>query len=190
MHEDASATWHEEGQHNGAALAELERRVQRLEEAVATLQDWHSLEERIVARLRSHLENTSASRPAAPVRGLEEPASAHPLPPRAALPPPQAPRRGWVLLEALRELATMIRLLTDVRYSLGWPTRLAVLVLLGAIALSPWWVPFGMIPLVGTLLDKLVCLLLAFFLFKILSWEVQRYRQVRGEVRRTEEWSG
>jgi hypothetical protein len=58
----------------------------------------------------------------------------------------------------------------------------APLILAVAIVTSWWWVPATSIPIVGTLLDKAVDLVLAFVLFKVLSHEARRYRETSPDV--------
>ena len=59
---------------------------------------------------------------------------------------------------------------------MSWASRLGVIVVLGLIATSGFWDPLAWFPVVGPWIDKLVTLTLAFFLFKILARETQRYR--------------
>jgi hypothetical protein len=64
-----------------------------------------------------------------------------------------------------------------------WPARLAAFLVLPAIVLSFWlWhlVPiFGLLPnLILIPLDKLVDLLLAFLAYKVLTRELNRYRDL------------
>jgi hypothetical protein len=67
----------------------------------------------------------------------------------------------------------------DVRYHVAWTARLTVLLLVPFILTSHLWLPVYNLPIVGPVLDKVVDLLLAFFAYKALSREAQRYRQVR-----------
>jgi hypothetical protein len=159
----------------------LEQRVQRLEDAVASLQDTRPLEERVVQRVTERLHG----RPVLPADQLADKIStspppartSFPKPPISSVPPtPELARPGWMLLDAFRELGTVFRMFFDVRYHMAWSTRLVVLVLLALILLTPWWLPFGSIFVLGWLLGKIVDLVLAFFIYKALSREAQRYR--------------
>ena len=47
------------------------------------------------------------------------------------------------------------------------------------IFLSGWWSPLSWVPVLGTLIDKLLDLVLAFFVYKALSREAQRYLGVK-----------
>ena len=56
----------------------------------------------------------------------------------------------------------------------AWRTTL---ILVPAILLSHFWVPLAHVAWVGPIIDKLIDLILAFFLFKGLNRESTRYRQ-------------
>src|SRR5271170_7284128 len=100
---------------------------------------------------------------------------------RAALPlaVPAAPRTSWLAVDLIAEAIAIFRMLFDVSYKIGWPTRVLVLVLLTFILTSHLWCPGTNLPIVGVILDKLIDLALAFFLYKALSREAQRYLQTR-----------
>jgi hypothetical protein len=70
----------------------------------------------------------------------------------------------------------MFRMFFDRRYRLTWQTKLYPPLLIVLMVLS-WWM-VGSIPIVGTWLDKIVALVLAFLLYKVLSREAHRYREV------------
>jgi hypothetical protein len=104
--------------------------------------------------------------------------AAHERPRPAALP---RPHRGWLLFDALAEARAMVRMYFDPRYHLPWSARILPLVLLAFILLSSW-LPFMGIPLVGGLLNKVLDLILAFFLFKVLGHEARRYRETAPDL--------
>ena len=172
----------------------LEQRVQRLEDAVAALQDTHLVEERLIERAQNLLQERSGTPPPAPAR----PPAAQQMfdatrftPPRpnataateppAVEPPPPAPppllHRPWLLFDLATELRAMASMFFDRTYRTAWSTRVAVLVLVPMILLSHWWFPFAWVPIVGPLVDKAVDLVLAFFLYKSLSREAHRYME-------------
>jgi hypothetical protein len=161
----------------------LEQRVQRLEDAVASLQDSGPLEERITQRVADRLQGR-----AAPATGLADKVSAtRPAPPPPTGKPflsapsvgPQVARQTWLIFDVLAELRAMVRMFFDVRYHVGWSTRLTVLVLVPLLFLWHWWVPLTGVWLFGPLLEKSVDLVLAFFIYKALSREAQRYREAQ-----------
>jgi hypothetical protein len=172
---------------NGS-LRVLEQRVHRLEDAVAALQDTRQLEERLVQRVTERV-----SRPALGGReasGLVIEARRHLLPAAlglipsateapAAGPPGAAPlRQSWLILDAYSEARAIFRMFVDPRYRMGRWTWLAAVGLLAAILTSWIWLPgTSILPgVVGTLLVKMVDLVLAFFLYKVLAREARRYR--------------
>jgi hypothetical protein len=180
-------------------LESLEQRVQRLEDAVATLQDTGPLEDRIVERVTERLGPRQPARaadradraekaefmrgaerriplplndhvtaaPPAPPPPAPEPAPPPPAPtptltPTSSLLPPVLTRHPWLILDLVRELRAMVRMFFDVRYHVGWTARVTILILLPLFFLSYYWVPLSSIPVVGTVLNKLVDLILAF----------------------------
>jgi hypothetical protein len=169
----------------------LEQRVRRLEELVATLQDTQQIEERVVERVQARLKTVAepAAVPVAiapPVAEQMYDAARYTMPPQAApLPePPVAPARllphAWLVFDLYTEARAMFRMFFDIHYHVAWTTRLVVLVLVPLILLSHWWFPFAWVPVFGSLADKMVDLILAFFVYKALSREAYRYMETRG----------
>jgi hypothetical protein len=174
----------------------LEQRVQRLEDAVAALQETQLVEERVVERVQARLQGRPepqpplAARPAAAEQMYD--AARYTVPPPSPAAPAEAafakpPATGtvrllphaWLLFDLFAEARAMVRMFFDIHYHVAWTTRLVVLVLVPLILLSHWWFPFAWVPLVGPLGDKLVDLLLAFFVYKALSREAHRYLETR-----------
>ena len=173
------------------SLEQLEHRVRRLEEAVAGLQDTRPMEERIVERVTERV--AASPRNPESARFIAE-AGRHLLPAALGLATNQgsfsedepataaAPRRGWWLVDAYDDLRAMIRMFFDSRYrpQMTWTAFLTPFVLLACIVAVWIFMPTSL-PLVGPLLklvDKLVDVVLAFFAYKILLREVQRYRKM------------
>jgi hypothetical protein len=182
MADDAVAASHEPA---GWPAGTLEQRVQRLEDAVASLQDTGPLEERVTQRVTERLqgrvppaEQITRSRP--PLAGKPPPAT---VPPAAVPPGPQVVRQPWLLFDVLAELRAMVRMFFDVRYHVGWSARLTVLVLIPLLLLSHWWLPLTGVWLFGDLFDKIVDLILALFIYKALSREAHRYREAQAARR-------
>jgi hypothetical protein len=173
----------------------LEHRVQRLEDAVAALQDTRPLEDRVVERVSARLGITppkgepapqaehmiTAERRTAPspVDGFST-QEAPTLPP----PPPLITSHPWLLFDLLGELRAMVRMFFDVRYHVAWSTRVTVLILLPLIFTSGWWCPLAYVWVLGPVVEKLVDLVLAFFVYKALSREARRYREIRAAAGR------
>jgi hypothetical protein len=172
-------------------LAALEVRVRRLEDALAVVQDTRPIEDRVVERL-THLHTAAPARNSA---DLIIDAGRHLLPaavsvihgdavptPAPAQPAAQAGRRPWLLWDILTEARAMLHMYVDPRYRMSWWGRLVPLALLAAILTSWVWMPGAMFlntfsTWLATALIKLVDLVLAYFLFKVLAAEARRYRE-------------
>ena len=187
MADDAVATQNEPSLPPGSWPPDtLDQRLRRLEDAIASLQDTRPLEDRITERVTQRLQGRPASgvadkvmerRPSPPpTAGNASP----PVPPApVAVAPPPVLRQPWLLFDLIAELRAMVRMFFDVRYHVGWSTRLTVLVLLPLLLLSRFWLPLSWVPVAGPVFDKLVDLLLAFVIYKALSREAHRYLQTR-----------
>ena len=181
-----------------SATEGLEQRVRRLEDAVAALQDTGPLETRVAERVAARI-----GRGAAPAGGesaaiLIE-AGRHLLPAARELPPrnddaadapyaspADAPRQPWLVWDVFAEARTILRMFVDPRYRMAWSARIIPLALCAMILTSWAWLPgtgiLGALPAplswLAWILDKTVDLILAFFLYKILSREARRYRLI------------
>ena len=69
-------------------------------------------------------------------------------------------------------------MLLDRRYTQAWTTHVIVWLFIPAILMSSWWFPLAYVPFLGSFLDKLLDLLLAFCVYKALSREVLHYRDM------------
>jgi hypothetical protein len=92
-------------------------------------------------------------------------------------------KRSWLLQDMYTELRSMVYMFIDPRYTLTWTGRVVPLVLVIAIFTSFIWFP-GISTLytlvsaaLGMTVMKLVDLVMAYFLFKVLSREAARYRE-------------
>jgi hypothetical protein len=161
------------------SLPALELRVRRLEDAFAAIQDTTQMEDRVVRRLADRLSRNGGDalptttdviidggRPLLPI-----PVAVLPSPDRPA---PEPPRRSWLLIEALAELRSIWRMYVDPRYRLTWEGKLFPLLIVALMAAS--WFMIGSLPVIGSLLDRAVMLVLAFFLYKVLGREARRYQ--------------
>jgi hypothetical protein len=171
----------------------LEDRVRQLEEKVAVLQDTRRLEERITERIARRVEKKQANTAIkAPVAALAEPAKPPPI--ASVAPPPEPPSivvvegknfpTRWLILDILAEFRAMVQMFLDARYRvfcMTWQTKVYPILLLGLMFLS--WLMISGIPIVGLALDKAAELILAFFLYKVLSREACRYREIGPQMR-------
>ena len=73
----------------------------------------------------------------------------------------------------------MVRMFFEVRYHVAWSTRVTVLILLPLIFTSGWWCPLAYVPVLGPVVEKIVDLVLACFVYKALSREARRYRELK-----------
>jgi hypothetical protein len=180
----------------------LEQRIQRLEEAVARLQDTAPIEARVAERITTQITSQFNQNRGPSIRettGLIVDAGRRLLPAALGAVQDQAPARDpsatgnkqsfwrrWFLVDLLVELRAIFWMFVDPRYRLGWPTRIVALVLLTAIATSRLWPPASLLAPVSdtltTLVDKVVDLVLAYLLWKILSHEAHRYRQTAPDL--------
>jgi hypothetical protein len=165
------------------ALKPLEQRIRRLEDALAQLQDPRAGEPAAAPTSTA----VSAALVVPPESHAPAPAATPvvaPIPPRRAplLGVPSAGQHLWLLREAVAEARAIWRMYFDPRYRLSWLGRIVPAVLACAILLSGFWNPLAHLPVVGGLLDKLVDLVLAFVLFKVLSHEARRYRETAPDL--------
>ncbi len=162
----------------------LEERVRRLEDVVASLQDTRQLEARVAETVSARM---AGNRPGngQEVAGVILSAGRQLFPTAVEA----RPRTGtvqatgaWILFEIYAEARCLVRMYLDPRYRLGWCGRVLPLVLLAAIITSFFWIPGTSAPILGTLIDKVVDLVLAFVLFKVLHREVTQYRQLSPDL--------
>ena len=78
----------------------------------------------------------------------------------------------------LADARLLVRMLRDKRYTMAWTTHLVVWLFFPAILTSFWWFPLSWIPFIGFVLEKTLDLLLAFCVYKALSRELRRYREI------------
>jgi hypothetical protein len=167
----------------------LEQRVRHLEDVVAALQDTRALEERVAERVTARVGPAQGDG-ARPSAGLLRDAGrlAHAVGALAggavavAAPAPAPPvlpeERRWLLVEVYAEFRALLRMYLDRRYRRSWAAWLLPPLLVAAIATSWIWIPgTGILPgTVAMLIMKVVDLVLAFVLWKVLHREVSHYR--------------
>lgn len=162
------------------AEAALEKRVQRLEEAVASLEDTRALEDRITVRVTQRLEHvlTPGTDHVQEGHPAATPAAKGPEPTQlpVAVAPQPATEHRWLLTDLLSEFRLIGAMLFDNRFSMALTTHLVVWIFLPLILTSSIWFPLAYVPLIGIYFDKLLDLLLAFCVYKALSREARKYR--------------
>jgi hypothetical protein len=87
-----------------------------------------------------------------------------------------------LLVDVCREFLAIFWMFMDRHYHVSWSTRLLTLILLAAFLTSSWWNLLAYFPpqwLIGFILAKLVDLLLAFAMFRVLSREAHQYLEAR-----------
>src|SRR5262249_38634168 len=90
--------------------------------------------------------------------------------------------KTWLLFDLWAEARAILRMYTDPRYRLRWPTRVVPPLLLIMIVTLGLWMPGTGVAVIGPLLDKAITLALAFILFKFLGQEARRYRQTAPDL--------
>jgi hypothetical protein len=171
-----------------AVLPSLEDRVRALEVQLAVVRDTRKLEDRLVERMAKRLERKQASAALkAPVAAIAD-AGKRLIPIAVATVQARAnaatqvaagtiaTKQPWLIVDCWTELRSMFRMFFDPRYRLTWQTKVYPPILIALMVL--WWWILPSIPVLTTVLDKIVTLVLAFFLYKILSREARRYREV------------
>ena len=151
-------------------LTDLERRVHALETKVASLPDVQQIDARIQANLPPPVDPTKPP-------GLQD----------IALPIPNVEtivttaKTTWGIVELFGEMATLLWMLIDRRYHMGWFSRIITIGLLIAILTSHWWAPFAVYDnFISHLWDKVIDLVLGLILFMVLIFETRRYKAWRG----------
>src|SRR5262245_3755104 len=152
-------------------------RLHRVEDEVAELRHTVSeLAEIVVNDIKDRREAALAV--SAPVADMPVPSSL--TPGQAALNPPSASRRPWLLIELVREIGSTIRMYVDPRYRVRRATQIMVPVILAAFGLNYliFHHTFLDVPVFRHILERVVDVVLAILLYKVLSREVARYRQM------------
>ncbi len=156
----------------------LEDRVRRLEDVLATLQISPNAIQPADAlpapppneqpNLADFISSAAQHPPAPPER-----------PPDTAAAAAERPHR-WLPFEMLAEMRVMVRMYLDPRYRRSWQTRLLPPLFLFGMFLS--WLLISGIPVIGFLLDRVIFLVLAYMLFKVLMREATRYRMTSPDL--------
>jgi hypothetical protein len=166
-------------------LEALEERVRQLEDTIAAMHDTRVLEERVAERVAERIHGSLTHAPSSAAGILIDaghhlfPATADPMNTEFAYPgtsPSVDPgaRPPWLLLEIYEEFRAIYWMFLDPRYRLSWTGRIAPLAILFVLFSS--WLFLGSFP--WSLIDKVLSLVLIVVLYKVLSREARRYRQM------------
>ncbi len=157
----------------------LEERVRRLEDALAALQQQHSL---------TTLHPAEPTEPAPPeadsLAGVLATTGRRLLLSGDAAPAGTAPAlvegRRWLPFEMLAELRAMLRMIFDPRYRMTLQARVIPPLVLLAMFFN-WWI-VGSFPVLGWLVERIFLVLLSYVLFKVLAREATRYRLTSPDI--------
>ncbi|HVK07686.1 MAG TPA: hypothetical protein VM597_02800 [Gemmataceae bacterium] len=156
----------------------VEDRLRRLEGEVADLRHTLSdLADIVVGDIKERREVAAAV--SAPIPEVPIPASLVPGG-ETTLAVVGAARRPWLVFDLLKEIGTTAKMYMDPRYRVRRSTQLIVPVLVGMMV-ADYLLFRGLfleVPVVTPVLEHLIGGLLAVLLYKVLSREVARYRQV------------
>ena len=179
--------------HNGRvaeAQDEFSNRIHRLESEVTELRDTIARFADIMIGEVKDLKKFQQDLPLVPpsLQG-ELPSAADETPvPESAQGTPSPPvepstRRPWLLMELLRTLGSTFRMYLDPRYRMRRATQLMVPLILGLLALNYFFFHFVFtLPLVSTIIEKIVDMTLAVLLYQVIQREVIRYRSVISQL--------
>jgi hypothetical protein len=151
---------------------DLPDRIHRLEGELAELRHTLSeLAEIVVGDIKERRDAAAA---------VSAPLPEEPVPGQAALTAIIAPRRPWLLTEFFREVGGVVRMYMDARYRLRRSTQMMVPLFVGLIAANYlfFFHLLIQIPVVTAVVEHAVAIVLAVLLYKVLSREVLRYRQM------------
>lgn len=184
---------------NGRRSA-IEDRVRKLEAAVVELKESAPTEDavadRVIARLGSiagagrilpamngtHIDDAEVVAERVPLAEVADPPR-HAPPSGAVLQPPVVPldpaRRAWFLFQLLAEFRLMARMYFDPRYRVSRTAQFAVPAVVGLFALNYFFFSVWFsIAILSPICERVVIVLLGVFLYKVLTRELTRYREV------------
>lgn len=166
----------------------VESRIQRLEAALAAMQDTKLMEDRLLERVMTRVDQQPTENgTASSLLG-----AASPLVPAAAqliasqigaATSPTAPDTGsifsartWLLTDLMQEFRTFFAMYLDFRYTTTWLAKIVPLAALAIFALS-WIFLRSLVLVVGPVLDYAIDLILVIVVYKTWQREAARYRQ-------------
>lgn len=168
---------------NGAAEG-FDRRLQRLEQAVAALQDVQVMEDRVVERVVQRIERSPDMLFQNRGGVIVDPARM--LPPRdesaSAAVELESAGDSWIVVGVFREIRAILRMLSDYRYRMSWTVRMALIATIVVCILS--WLLVSGLPVVGGLLDRAVLIVAVIVTYRTLSGELHRFQDALAKLRR------
>jgi len=192
------------GVHSPETRVEVEDRLNRLEKAIAAMQDTKLMEERLLERVMSRMDQAPPVTPPPPVASIAPPEAAddrhsilnagmailpgalravsnefnHATDPRSAPPPTTgtAPSRVWLFTDLVLEIRTMWVMFVDHRFRTTWTARIVPLICL-IIAVMDAVMLGGIF---GGIVERLMLIVLTIVAYKTLSREAARYRAETG----------
>ena len=171
-----------DGLHGSPGSEQVAERLEHLEGEVAELRHTLSeLAEIVVGDIKERRE--AAILVSAPVPEIPIPASLVPGG-QTTLNTMTALRRPWLLIDLLRETGTAVRMYMHPRYRVRRSTQFTVVLLIGSLIANylVFNVLFLHIPVVTEIVERLIDIVLAVLLYKVLSREVARYRQMVAQI--------
>jgi hypothetical protein len=168
-----------------AAPYDLEQRVRRLEEALAQLQDEYSsagFREKLASRSEELVRSSHLGLLVQAGQQLlaDESTAAAPAP--GVVVPRRVPMVRHMLFDLWAEARAVFRMYVDPRHRLTWTGRTIPVCLLVMIVTSGWWFPLAWLPVVGVYVDKVFDVVIAYALYKVVSHESRRYRQISPDL--------
>jgi hypothetical protein len=104
---------------------------------------------------------------------------------------PATARRPWLLMELIRDFSATVRMYLDPRYRVRRSTQLLVPAIIALFALNCFF--FNAVftaPILSQIAEKLGDVILAILLYKVVSRELVRYRQVIAQLMEWQEQRG
>ena len=151
-------------------------RLQKLEAALNAMQNTSGMEqqlaERVITRVREQMPNGLASGDMLGVPGLVSlAAGAYPA-------VPGTDSGVWGPFAILRELRLMVKMYVDPRYRLSRVTQLVAPIAVILMVLNYFVFSFWSVPILAPIFERVILIVLAVVLYKVLSWEAHRYDAV------------
>jgi len=163
-------------------LSTIAERMERMEGEVAELR--HTVTELaqiVVGDIKDRRESAMAF--SAPLSEISIPTSLVPGGQTTA-DAVKALRKPWLLIELLRDCGATLRMYMDPRYRVRRSTKLMVPLIVGAL-LANYFVfnlLFLYVPVLTEVMERIVTIVLAVLLYKVLIREVTYYRQVLAQM--------
>ena len=162
---------------------EFSDRVRQLEDEVGELRETIAHFAELVIGEVKDLRKSHAELPIFPPAIAGELPVTHTSRGSPAQPIEPSSRRPWLLMELLRDFGATFRMYLDPRYRVRRATQMMVPLILGLFVLNCY--VFNLVvslPFISAGLEKLIDIVLAFLLYKVMHREIVRYRQVIAQL--------